>query len=138
MSTMRTMSTIYIDVDGTLLSSKLDREFQSHIAADGLDAAIAWYDDAVNVSDLYINYELVREIWLGVMRGDVRFVLWTNRGPNQVEMTKRNLGRYWFLFSEHQFYTGKKSKSVVEGEVWDNEAKYAMCGTSFRHITFEA
>lgn len=128
------MNPIYVDVDGTLLSREHDVMFAHKIAEVGLADAIAWYDSAYQ-DRLSINYELIAEIYALKAMG-VHFVIYTNRGVNQVEMTKRNLGRYWHLFDDHIFTEGKKSKMYVDGTLWDNEARYSKNAKALRLISF--
>jgi histidinol phosphatase-like enzyme len=112
--TMKT--TIYVDMDGTLLHGELDRLY----TASGYD--IHWYDQQY-IDHLAINYKLVRVLKKLKRRGH-RLVLWTNRGTIQIEMTRANLGELWHLFDDHQFHGGKKRGTNVGGYTIDNEVKY--------------
>jgi hypothetical protein len=112
--------TIYVDVDGTLLDHSHDQQF----IASGYD--LSWYNQQY-VSDLAINIGLVAELIL--LKKYNKLVLWTNRGEEQKEMTIENLGNIWNMFDEHQFHSGKKYGTNVDGYTFDNEAKYVNNGT---------
>lgn len=118
---------LYVDVDGTILSSELDEMFKEKIEEDGLLPAINWYDNFYK-DDLTFNTHIIE--WVLSMKYDMNYelVLWTNRGSNQIEMTKKNLGDLWYEFEDHLFYEGKKSKCSVDGIVVDNEFKNIHCG----------
>jgi len=116
---------VYVDVDGTMLSNKHDQRFQEKIKEVGFQEAVAWYDNT-EVDDLEVNTELLET--LEQVRGEgVKVILWTNRGPKQIEMTKRNLGHWTSIFSDMLFREGRKSKDVLQGGVvLDNEEKYLL------------
>jgi hypothetical protein len=130
-----TNQVVYVDVDGTLLSSGLDNAFKAKIGEVGIELAIQWYDTITTYDSLYINYELIAEIYVRHNNGE-HFVIYTNRGSKQLEMTKANLGRYWHLFDDAIFTEGKKSKMFADGELWDNEARYSDKAVSFRLVEF--
>jgi hypothetical protein len=125
----------YVDVDGTLLDESHDLLFKKMIGEKGFDEAVKWYD-STEVDNLRINEPLVKEL-MELRKKGAELHLWTNRGANQVEMTKRNLGPVWDLFSSHLFREGRKSKDVVPGEIWDNEERFLSQGTSGRLVDFE-
>jgi hypothetical protein len=127
------LKTIYVDVDGTLLDSRLDNEFASRYGNDS-DSAVQWYDNNW-CADLEVNWVLVVQLVIMRVIG-CKLVLWTNRGSRQVAMTKANLGIVWFLFSDHLFYEGAKRHAQVQGLVIDNERKYEDCGTEFLLIEY--
>jgi len=117
--------TIYVDMDGTLLDNSLDAQF----IASGYDKA--WYNEQY-VTTLAVNYKLVRVLKKLAVRGNT-LILWTNRGEEQREMTKENLGDLWTMFTDHRFYCGKKLGTNVDGYTIDNEAKYVTNGI---HLTW--
>lgn len=127
--------TFYIDFDGTIASSRHDNEFKERISKQGFEEAIRWYD-SVEVDDLVLNYDLLNKLE-EMKKTGARLILWTNRGDNQIGMTKRNLGDYIGLFDEMIFYGGKKSKAMVDGVIYDNEDRFANNGTGFVKIEFE-
>ena len=125
---------IYVDVDGTLVNAELDNKFKMSINEIGFEETMKWYDEC-NVDNLSINMDLVNELIKLKEEGN-ELILWTNRGSKQVEMTKRNLGIYWYMFSSYEFHSGSKGKCVLDGMVYDNEEKYLSCGTSSKLIKY--
>lgn len=117
-------STIYIDMDGTLLDGSHDAKF----IASGYN--IEWYDTQY-VDGLAVNYRLVNVLVKLRARGH-KLILWTNRGEKQMAMTKANLGIVWDLFHEHQFHGGKKYGTNLDGYTIDNETKYVHKGHIIR------
>lgn len=94
------MRTIYVDVDGTLLSNELDTLFTVH--------GVEWYEQQ-RISDLPKRYWLLIALLLLKLVG-FRLVLWTNRGQMNAAATKINLGMWWYMFTDHQFHEGGKVK----------------------------
>jgi hydroxymethylpyrimidine pyrophosphatase-like HAD family hydrolase len=113
-------STIYVDMDGTLLDGSHDAKF----IASGYD--LTWYD-AQYVDGLAVNFRLV-EVLVKLRARGHKLVLWTNRGHKQIAMTRANLGGLWFLFEEHQFHAGQKFGTNMDGYTIDNETKYVHNG----------
>lgn len=130
------MSKYYIDVDGTLLCPSLDNKFKEQVVALGIDAALEWYN-GVYLDTLSLNMELIEEL-IQLKEEGHTLILWTNRGENQVAMTKANLGVYWHMFDAHIFRAGAKGKDTLDGMVYDNEAKYLSCGTQGKLISYKA
>ena len=128
---------IYVDVDGTLLSGKLDDTYKQKLASNGYVAAQVWYQ-RVYIDDLDINERLVHYLRLQKKKGNNIF-LWTDRGEPQRKMTVQNLHRHCAedLFSGFIFYAGQKKKAKVDGLVIDNEIKYRFAGTDFKHVEFK-
>lgn len=126
----------FIDIDGTLLDESHDLKFKQMIGDMGFEKAVQWYD-STEVDNLKLNEPLVQELVKLKEQGH-ELNIWTNRGVNQVEMTKRNLGPVWDLFTNHLFREGRKSKDEVPGEIWDNEERFLSQGTSGRLVNFEA
>lgn len=130
------MSKYYIDVDGTLLCPSLDNKFKEQVATLGIESALAWYN-SVYLDTLSINMELIHEL-IALKEEGHTLILWTNRGENQVAMTKANLGIYWHMFDMHMFRSGAKGKDTIDGTVYDNEAKYLSCGINGKLISYKA
>ncbi len=127
---------IYVDVDGTLLSGSLDLEFKKRSAVEAFSSVLAWYENC-GVDDLALNMELIVKL-VDLKEQGYELILWTNRGVANIEMTRRNLGIYWHMFSSHEFHDGKKGKCVLDGFVIDNEEKYLACGLSGVLVNFNA
>ena len=124
----------YIDVDGCLLGYDHDLMFKNKIKEVGIESAIEWYD-STECDSLKVNSKLVA--WVQVKKSEGHeVILWTNRGINQIEMTKRNLGSSWNLFDDHKFLEGKKSKNIVDGTIVDNEVRFAKNGKAFIKVKF--
>jgi FMN phosphatase YigB (HAD superfamily) len=114
------MKRIYVDVDGTLLDSSLDKSFINS----GYN--VEEYDKQY-VDTLAVNYNLVKELKEYKDKG-YELVLWTNRHYTQYIMTINNLGDVWDIFDEHRFYGGKKLGTNTDGITIDNEPKYVING----------
>ena len=125
---------VYVDLDGVLLSGEHDQAFQQAIKERGFPEAVKWYDNTI-VDNLRLNTELLETLKQVVDEG-VSVTVWTNRGPNQIEMTLRNLGSWTSIFSDMLFREGKKSKDSLRGIVLDNEEKYLLCGETGVLINF--
>ena len=125
---------IYVDVDGTLLDSSLDKEFERRVKLHGADRAKAWYDSC-HVADLKVNWVLASVLKRLKSEGH-ELVLWTNRGESQIDMTKKNLGCIWSWFSSHEFHAGQKNRTSVSGMVIDNEVKHIINGTDDMLVSF--
>lgn len=126
--------TFYVDVDGTLLSSELDNRFKASIEKIGFDETVTWYKSC-EIDNLSINYSLVSHLIYLKLQGH-KLILWTNRGEENIPMTKRNLGYIWYLFDEHQFFAGTKGKCSLNGVIYDNEEKYLSCGAEGKLYKF--
>lgn len=126
---------IYVDVDGTLLDGSLDKMFKERCVNEEFSVVLAWYENC-EIDNLELNMDLIKELITLREEGN-ELILWTNRGEENREMTKRNLGIYWNMFNSYEFHSGKKSKCVLEGLVIDNEERFSTCGTSFRLIDFK-
>jgi len=114
---------IYIDVDGTILSQKLDLEFKDRWQRDGYAATVAWYVHQ-GVANLRRRWWLLLILTVMAAVG-IELVLWTNRFDRNREATKANLGWFWRIFQEHQFWNSTKGEAVPQdGWVIDNEPSY--------------
>ena len=124
----RGMRKIYVDVDGVMLDGSLDEMFKEMVKKEGIDNAIAWYEEQ-RVEDLEINIELLDRLYELKEKYNVKIIMWTNRGSMNIESTFNNLGKYVCLFDDYMFMEGKKGKSIpVDGIVIDNEEKYLPVG----------
>lgn len=111
---------IYVDVDGTLLDSRLDNLFKEQVARYGIEQAVAWYNGTY-IDDLEINYDLVDALLYYYEMGH-ELILWTNRGRAQVDMTIKNLEPILWMFSDMIFGEGRKLKNKpIDGLIVDNE-----------------
>jgi len=120
---------IYVDMDGTVLSNKLDNQFRCIATAINMAEALLWYAD-VYVDDLQVNTVLLGKIATLKAEGH-EIIGWTNRDDNKQLMTERNLGIYLPLFDTIQYHAGDKRSSVVsDGIVYDNEAEYVAMGAA--------
>jgi hypothetical protein len=108
------MRTIYVDVDGTLLSNELDTLFAIY--------GVEWYEQQ-RIDNLPKRYWLLIALFMLRLIG-FRLVLWTNRGHMNAPATKRNLGVWWWMFSDHQFHEGYKVKPS-SGWTIDDQAQHA-------------
>ncbi len=108
------MRTLYVDVDGTLLSNDLDIMFAIH--------GVQWYEQQ-SIDNLPKRHWLLVVLLMLRVIG-FRLVLWTNRGLVNKTATKRNLGVWWYLFSDHQFHEGRKEKPS-RGWTIDDQAHLA-------------
>jgi hypothetical protein len=120
----------YIDMDGTVLDPSLDKIFNDRYSActtqEEKDLTIKWYR-SLDVHNLELNMELIQRL-IALKEEGHTLILWTNRGEENIPMTKKNLGIYWHLFSDHQFFGGQKGSCQLNGIVLDNEPKYLKCG----------
>lgn len=118
-------TTIYCDIDGTLLDGSHDEWFQSMVKKVGYDNAVEVYRKVTNKDDLIINKGLMLTLYIAKAKG-ANIVLWTNRGEAQRAMTEANLAGYMNLFSDSIYGTGEKTDKIVPNNnsiVVDNEAK---------------
>lgn len=121
------VKTLYIDVDGTLLDSTLDKRFNSYYSKSNhpqhKDNVISWYRN-ININNLKLNYSLILQLIILKYIFNYTLILWTNRGISNIPMTKSNLSIYWNIFDQHQFHSGQKYNTKPTGIIIDNEPKY--------------
>jgi hypothetical protein len=138
---------IYVDVDATLLSGALNDKYEAFLSLlrsvvgqdVGRSLALFLYENFWRVSDLKVNVDLLEELKSRIENG-AEAILWTNRGPKNFKMTKKNLGPYWELFSEYHFCLGHKTEVCIPepgSEVWDDDVRNKIPGCAFRHIQFK-
>ena len=125
---------IYVDFDGTLASGSLDKVFRDLCKEAGFENVIDWYNEC-EVDDLELNMDLINEL-IELKDKGYKLVLWKNRGISNKGMTRRNLGKYWDLFDDYEFHSGKKGKCKLSGIVYDNEEKYLECGVEGRLFNY--
>ena len=120
------MNRFYVDVDGTLLSSRLDKKWMEWKEEYGFEVALEKYE-GLDVDDLVVNGLLVDWLRERYEDGD-EIVVWTNRGEGQREMTRRNLSCIEDIVSEWRFREGGKSKDrLMDGWIIDNDLSMDAC-----------
>jgi hypothetical protein len=128
---------IYVDIDGTLLSGKLNNKYEAFRSIVGTHIALWIYDRMYRKSDLAINTALVAILKQHIEQGD-ELVMWTNRGPHNRRMTRNNLGNdIWHMFSEYVFAKGSKTttcKPVLDSIIYDDDMHSMMPGIVFVHV----
>jgi len=117
-----------VDIDGTLLSSCLDEQYNSQVRSIGPDRALGWYRDLTRdgTPDMVIREGMVQYLAELKTQGH-SLEVFTNRFPHQRNDTLRNLGRVVALFdSTDGFYSGRKFERVIREyeRVVDNDPKY--------------
>lgn len=129
---------VFVDCDGTLLSSRLDELYKAKERALGVSSALEWYKTVTDEDDLELNVPMWLELTVLKAQG-FDIVLWTNRGHEQMDMTLRNLSKYGIadMFSMFVFGDGHKlNTNVGAGIVFDNDERNA-CGIFHLVNTFE-
>lgn len=104
-------TTIYVDMDGTLLDGSHDNWFLSMVSELGRDNAINTYRKVTDVDNLKLNTSLLNQLYVAKAKG-AKIVLWTNRGEAQRAMTEANLGGQMGLFSNSIYGAGKKVEMI--------------------------
>lgn len=114
---------IYVDVDGTILDRSLDEEFIRRCGEDGIGDTYMWYVSQ-KVTTLRRRWWLLIALTVLWVLG-VELIVWTNRFDVNRSATQRNLGWFWGIFKEHQFWCSTKATCIpTDGWVLDNEPKY--------------
>lgn len=131
-TTINENTTIYVDMDGTLLDGSHDNWFLSMVSKLGEENAVEIYRKVTNKDDLTINVALLKQLYIAKAKG-AKIVLWTNRGEAQRPMTELNLAGHMGLFTSSIYGAGKKiTKVTVDNNsiVIDNEAKNHIGATN--------
>ena len=106
-----TNKNLFIDFDGTLACSSLDKRFNNLISKsnheDHISNVISWYRNTY-VNNLKLNHLLIIQLIILKLLFNYKLILWTNRGEENIPMTKSNLGIYWLFFNKHIFFGGQK------------------------------
>ena len=131
---------VLTDLDDTLLKEISGKEFKRRAEKDGIESATAWYEAEAAKGDRPINKDLLKEL-IALRDAGHKIHIWTNRQPNKVEATLKNLrdqGAPDDLFSSAGFYGGKKKSSTrpYGNIVYDNEEQYGRLASDFRKVTF--
>ena len=116
------MTNVYVDLDGTLLDSRLDDEYREITKQYGEVVADKVYGTMYNDS-LELNLALWCRL-LVLKEEGATIVAWTNRGESKSDMTFNNLAKcgVMSLFSGFIFCNGKKrTMSLKGGIVFENE-----------------
>ncbi|MBV1952659.1 MAG: hypothetical protein KUG64_10760 [Cycloclasticus sp.] len=129
---------IYVDIDGTLLSSQLDTIFNNNYTnpdntQQHKDTIIQWYRQ-LNYTTLSINYPLL--IQLIILKYIFKYTLhiWTNRGQSNQPMTLTNLSIYQHIFTTQTYHAGTKINTTPNGIILDNEPKYININNNHNNI----
>ncbi len=132
-----TMSTYYVDVDGTLLCGSLSRLYHKMRQTISREEAMKLVDgETQRYEHMGVNHELVERLKHLKCQGN-RLVLWTNRSQGVRDATRTQLGPYWNLFEEHLFREGNKLNDRLHGFVIDDDERHARCGLhGFIHVTW--
>lgn len=125
-------TTIYCDIDGTLLDGSHDNWFINMVNTIGEENAIKTYRKNTTKDDLVINVNLLKQLYVAKAKG-ANIVLWTNRGNAQRAMTEANLAGHMHIFSSSIYGAGKKTSMITPDNnsiVIDNEAKNHVGATN--------
>jgi len=129
------MANVYVDIDGTLLDSRLDDAFNERVAEYGIEAAMAWYNTAY-----CDNLELNIGLWLRLVvlkEEGHTIIVWTNRHEQKAEMTLTNIAKWGImdLFSGFMFCDGGKCKfQLKNGIVFENDLSNEVECKEFNYI----
>ncbi len=126
------VTTIYCDIDGTLLDGSHDNWFISMVNKLGYDNAVKVYRKTTNKDDLIINDSLLKQLYIAKAKG-ANIVLWTNRGEAQRAMTEANLAGHMHLFSNSIYGAGEKTDKINPDNnsiVVDNESSNHIGATN--------
>jgi|AntRauMFilla1563_2_1112583.scaffolds.fasta_scaffold09702_6 predicted secreted acid phosphatase len=116
------MVNVYVDLDGTLLDSRLDDKYKAISTQYGKGFADDWYE-----STYYDTLELNLALWcrlLVLKEEGASIVAWTNRRESKADMTFSNLAKLGImdLFSGFMFCNGQKhTMPLRDGVVFENE-----------------
>ncbi len=125
-------TTIFCDMDGTLLDGSHDKWFINMVNTIGEENAIKTYRKVTNKDSLIINKGLLLTLYIAKAKG-AKIVLWTNRGEAQRAMTEANLAGHMHLFSDSIYGAGEKNTKIEPDNnsiVVDNEAKNHVGATN--------
>lgn len=125
-------TTIYVDMDGTLLDGSHDKWFLSMVSRLGYENAVSVYRKETKKDNLVINQDLLKSLYDAKAKG-VTIVLWTNRGEAQRPMTERNLAGHMGLFARSIYGAGKKTEMIdVDNDsiIIDNESRNHIGATN--------
>jgi hypothetical protein len=126
-------TTYYVDVDGTLLCGSINTWFMTERSRGQLsfDDLIEMYTQKMlAISHMGQNEQLLLRLESLKRTQRARLILWTNRGNDLREVTKSQLGEWWYMFDDHLFREGKKISDTLDGIVLDDEERHAKCGKS--------
>lgn len=106
----------YIDCDGTLV--------EKFPVPPGIEVPLLWWSENLQPTARKRGPILLCRLLKAM---GVRLILWTNRGWQHEVVTRRALGRHWYLFDEVQFRGGLKIQDRLDGPVMEDDARYFIC-----------
>lgn len=128
---------VYFDLDGTIIDDRIDRIFIIKEGEVGSVEALKWYkrNRALWENKSYdLNYYVLLIALSYRLRG-YECIIFTNRFPRQIDSIRYALGNWaWIFNGGYRCYCGYKAGVRLDGPLYDNSRKAAVCTNEFHYV----